>query len=188
MPIARKTLEKYAHLSDTFVETGSHIGNTVEVARQLGFKTIYSVELSRKWYRHCVERFKEFENIHILRGNSAAMLKDILKHAGGPCVIWLDAHYSGGDTACGDLPCPIYDELDAIAQDECKEHTILIDDLRGFGDKKAELLFDVPELSDLTKEGVIERVKAINPDYKISFEDGTHGNTIFKDDILIAKI
>jgi hypothetical protein len=188
MPIARSTLAKFAHLSDTFVETGTHTGQTVETARQLGFKTIYSVELSAKWHTHCVERFKGYEGIHILRGDSAASLKDILKHAAGPCVIWLDAHYSGGDTACGDIPCPIYDELDAIAQDECKEHTILIDDLRGFGEKKAELLFDVPGLEDLSKEGVIERVMAINPNYKISYEDGTHGATIFKDDILVAQL
>jgi hypothetical protein len=187
MPIARSTLEKYAHLSDIFVETGSHTGNTVEVARQLGFKTIYSVELSTKWHKHCVERFKGYDGIHMLHGNSAVMLKNILQQAGKPCVIWLDAHFSGGDTACGDLPCPIYDELDAIAQDKCKEHTILIDDLRGFGEKKAELLFDVPELADLTKEGVIERVKTINPAYTISYEDGTHGNIIFKDDILVAR-
>lgn len=188
MPIARNTLNKYKHLSDTFVETGTHTGNTVEVARQLGFKTIYSVELSDKWYQHCFERFKKYQGIHILHGDSAASLKDILKNVNGPCVIWLDAHYSGGDTACGDLPCPIYNELDVIAADECKEHTILIDDMRGFGPKKAELLFDVPELADLSHEGVVAKVKAINPAYKISFEDGTHGTTIFKDDILVAQL
>lgn len=188
MPIARSTLAKYKHLSDTFIETGTHTGNTVEVARQLGFKNIYSVELSDKWYKHCAERFGGYEGIHILQGDSSEKLKEILSLVDGPCVIWLDAHYSGGDTACGDLPCPIYGELDVIAADKCKEHTILIDDMRGFGPKKAELLFDVPELKDLSQEGVVERVLAVNPNYKISYEDGTHGNTIFKDDILVAQL
>lgn len=78
--------------------------------------------------------------------------------------------------------------MDILAAHPIKTHTILIDDMRAFGPSKKECLFDVEELKDLTQEGVVERVKAINPDYKISYEDGHHGKIVFKNDILVAQV
>ena len=188
MPIAKETLVKYKDLSDIFIETGTHSGKTVEVALSLGFKHIYSIELSDKWFNYCSSLFAKYDNVHILHGDSSTVLKDVLAKIDEPCLFWLDGHFSGGDTACGDLPCPIYNELNAIKEHNTKNHTILIDDMRGFGPKKAELLFDVEELKDLTQEGVVNKVLEINPNYKISYEDGKHDHLVFKDDILVALL
>lgn len=188
MPISKQVLEKYKDKAKIFIETGSHQGNTVEIARQFGFSEIYTVELSDKWFNHCQQRFQSYSNIYVVQGDSSVKLKEILDGVDQPCVIWLDAHYSGGDTALGDTPCPIYQELDVIAQHPIKTHTILIDDMRAFGPQKKECLFDVEELKDLSQEGVTAHVQAINPDYQISYEDGHHGKIVFKNDILVAKV
>lgn len=190
MPISKQVLQKYYPRTEPtiFIETGSHQGNTAEAARQIGFDHIYTIELSDKWFAHCEQRFKSVDNVNVIKGDSSIELKNVLNKIDIPCVIWLDAHWSGGDTALGDIPCPVYRELDVIAQHSVKNHTILIDDMRAFGPKKKECLFDVEELKDLTPEGVVERVLSINPEYQISYEDGHHGKIVFPDDILVATV
>ena len=168
MPISFETLKKYSHRSDTFIETGTHTGATVKLANRVGFKRIYSVELSDKWYEHNKKQFEKHAHIHMIHGNSGSKLSEILSTIDEPCVIWLDAHYSGGDTANSRVP--IYKELEAIKNHHIKTHTILIDDMRGFG------------------QPVVNAVQAINSQYKITYEDGGRGKMFFKDDILVAMV
>ena len=49
-----------------------------------------------------------------------------------PCLFWLDAHYSAGPTAKGEIETPISVELDAALKHSVKEHVVLIDDARCF--------------------------------------------------------
>ena len=49
-----------------------------------------------------------------------------------PVLFWLDGHYSGGDTAKGELDTPVSVELDSILESPVKGHVILIDDARCF--------------------------------------------------------
>lgn len=168
MPISHDTLKKYAKRSDIFIETGTHVGATVSIAQRLRFKRIYSIELSDKWYNHNRIKFLSFENVTIIYGNSGEKLGELLSTIDEPCVIWLDAHYSGGDTAKSRIP--IYDELKAIKNHHIKNHTILIDDMRGFG------------------QPVLDAVVEINPKYQITYEDGARGKMLFKNDILVAMV
>ena len=167
--ITFNTLQKYANRASVFIETGTLTGTTVALANNLGFDGIYSIELSDKWYKHSATRFVNMPHITIIHGNSGEKLGELLLTIDQPCVIWLDAHYSGGDTAKSDLP--LYNELEAIGKHHIKNHTILIDDMRGFG-----------------RPNVEAAVLGINPNYKITYEDGGSSKQVFKDDISVAMV
>ena len=80
------------------------------------------------------KRFESLQDkIHLYQGDSAIQLAGILKQVSGRALIWLDAHYSGKDTARGEMDTPIMAELDLVARQSLEKHIILIDDARGFG-------------------------------------------------------
>ena len=61
-------------------------------------------------------------------------------------IFWLDAHYSGGDTAGTGKKAPVEDELTILMQ--CKEtHCILIDDARFFEAPLSRISGEYPGLS-----------------------------------------
>ncbi len=116
---------------DTFIETGTYHGDMVE-AMKTRFKRIYSIELGDDLYTKACERFRGDKHIHLLHGDSAAVLPQVLRDLHEPAIFWLDAHDSGGDTARGSVITPIESELEALLQHSIKNHVILIDDARDF--------------------------------------------------------
>ncbi|MBS0620566.1 MAG: hypothetical protein JSS61_03800 [Verrucomicrobia bacterium] len=157
-----------------FIESGSYLGDGIQMALNAGFPSIYSIEISDELYARCVERFERIPNVHAICGDSSEVMKSVLENIHEPATFWLDGHYSSGNTEMGDLHCPLLRELDAIASHPIKTHTILIDDIRYFG----EVEFDYIEL-----EQVQAALLKINPSYKFSYEDGHIPN-----DILVAKV
>ncbi len=158
-----------------FIETGSFLGDGVQMALEAGFEQIYSIELAPHYYQHCCSRFASYPNVTILQGNSTTVLPELLKHIDSPATFWLDGHYSCGiNSGKGDTNCPILAELENIRQHPIKTHTILIDDIRLFG----TIHFDFIALKE-----VIGKILTINPNYKICFEDGVVPN-----DVLVAYI
>lgn len=115
----------------TLVETGTFQGNMVFVMRRQ-FRRIFSIELDQVLYEHAKQRFATMPHITILHGDSSFTLAEILSDINTPCLFWLDAHYSGGVTARGDLETPIVRELRCILDHHVKTHIILIDDARCF--------------------------------------------------------
>lgn len=67
-----------------------------------------------------------------MHGDSGKILPEILASLNKPCLFWLDAHYSDGITAKGDVETPIVSELEAIFNHSIQSHVILIDDARCF--------------------------------------------------------
>ncbi len=112
---------------DTLVETGTYLGDMVYAMKDR-FRDIYSIELSDDLHSRAQKSFKRYHHIHLLPGDSGAVLPKVLDQVTGPCLFWLDGHYSGGITALGDLRCPVRKELDAICRHPTKNHVILIDD------------------------------------------------------------
>lgn len=164
---------KYAYNS-TFIETGTWYGSGIEAALNSGFKKIYSIELSNDLYEYNKNKFKNFSNITIIKGDSKEKIKDILNILNERATFWLDAHGCGGKSSYSDTYTALIGELDAISKHHIKNHTILIDDVR---------LFATGEMDFISKESVIEMLKTINPNYKIYFIDCG-----FKNDILVAEI
>ena len=116
---------------DTFVETGTYLGDTVYAMRRV-CKKIFSIELSKELAKKARLRFSRYTNIQILEGDSTAILPQILKSIDTPCLFWLDAHFSGDVTVVGSSPTPILEEVKAIIEHSVKGHVIMVDDARLF--------------------------------------------------------
>jgi hypothetical protein len=127
---------------NVLIETGTFRGEMVEAQRR-NFKKIYSIELSHELYETALSKFKRFDHIHLIEGDSSEMLKEVMSQINEPCLFWLDGHYSGGDTAKGKLNCPIYGELDTIFSKPF-DHVLVIDDANDFNGT-----LDYPKIEEL---------------------------------------
>jgi hypothetical protein len=136
--LKRQTVRRYgeAYKMDTLIETGTYLGEMVE-AQRLHFRRIVSVELDPTLAKRARRLFHGRTEIEIREGDSARELPTILATLDRPALFWLDAHYSGGMTAKGDVETPIGTELRCIlAHDFGDRHVILIDDARLFNGTK----------------------------------------------------
>ena len=117
---------------DVFIETGTYKGRMI-YAVMPHIPEIYSIELDQTHFRNAERRFAGYSNIHIIQGQSGQVLPEILKNIDAKCLFWLDAHFSGGSTAKGDLRTPIMQEIECILRHKrAAEHIVLIDDARLF--------------------------------------------------------
>jgi hypothetical protein len=122
--------EKFA--PPVFIETGTYTGHMV-YAMINKFEEIYSIELDEALAKKAKKKFAGYRHVHILQGESGQILPEILKDVEKSCLFWLDAHFSGGPTARGELETPIIQELKCIINHPKKEsHILLIDDARCF--------------------------------------------------------
>ena len=79
---------------DTFVETGTYMGQTAANAATI-FKAVYTVELHPAIYAQAKNFLSRYTNVNVYHGNSADVLRTILPTIDGKIVLWLDAHYCG---------------------------------------------------------------------------------------------
>ena len=176
--IRSSLLEKYA-VGNTFVETGCQEGWTFYTALDFGFEEIYGIELHPDLCYITAQKFIDNENVYVMLGESPDILAKICPELTEPATFWLDAHVSGPDMPGGKYgPCPLLLELEAIKTSPCKDHVILIDDIR---------LMNTYEWDYLDKQEVINALLDINPNYQITYEDGEEDGTL-PNDILIASI
>lgn len=130
---------KSRYKCNTMVETGTYLGDTVEVMRT-HFKNVFSIELSVELAQRAQKRFAKQDNVTIVQGDSGKMLKEIYPTLEQPVLFWLDGHYSGVTsvdgqdmaTGKGELDTPIVQELEGLLKDGIKNNVILIDDARLF--------------------------------------------------------
>ena len=170
MPILSKQLKKFNY-NNIFIETGTGGGIGTLTAVEAGFKSIYTIEFYDTRREIAEERLKDYDFVKMYRGDSGAILKEILTDINEPITFWLDAHYSGGIGPLADT-CPILKELDIIRNHYIKNHTILIDDIRCF--RKG-----IKKWNSITLEQIISK---IDPIYDIYYIDGYTEN-----DILVAE-
>lgn len=133
----RKVIKDYAsqYGCRKLIETGTYYGGTIE-SQLTNFDSIASVELSEELYNKAKVKFQNIESVHLYLGDSGKQLGRIIDDldASENSIFWLDGHYSGGETACGEIETPIMKELSIIAQ-KCSSGVILIDDARCFTGK-----------------------------------------------------
>lgn len=130
----REVLRAYAKQFGlrSFVETGTFLGDTVAALEDV-FQVIHTIELSPELSRQARQRFAEKPHIHVVEGDAGTRLTEILPSLPGPCLFWLDAHYSAGFTARAGQDTPIKQELSSIAKLRPEgRDVILIDDARCF--------------------------------------------------------
>jgi tetratricopeptide (TPR) repeat protein len=128
------TVASYVKVSGyrRFVETGTLFGGTVATISNYDVQCD-TIELSPHFYEKARLQFANTPNVRVHFGDSGRVLPELLRAIDEPCVFWLDGHYSEGPTAKGDKDSPILEEFAAILNHPIRDHIILIDDIRCFG-------------------------------------------------------
>jgi hypothetical protein len=137
-----RTVRKYAKQYGlrSLVETGTYRGGMIATVKR-DFDEIYSIELSDKLHAVARERFAKDKHVTLICGDSGEELPRVVERLACPALFWLDAHYSGGETAKGIEGNPIMREIACVLKDR-KAHVILVDDMRLFG---ADPAYPTPE-------------------------------------------
>tara|TARA_R100000742_G_C4275470_1_gene95960 strand:- start:792 stop:1334 length:543 start_codon:yes stop_codon:yes gene_type:complete len=129
-----------------FVETGTHLGGSVDVALELGFEKVLSCEFLKDRFDYCMNKFRDDDNVYLWHGSSISCFPVMMSEIDQKSLFWLDAHAEGGGV-------PTLEELDFISELPIKNHSILID--------------DVPVYFSETKQQLKDKILSINPDYTI---------------------
>jgi hypothetical protein len=166
---------------DTFIETGSHYGDTISRAL-MRFRDIYSIELCQSYHEGCKSRFSDFKKrVNLYLGDSAVRMADVVEKVHDQkCLVFLDAHYScesdatlverGSTEMIGHHQCPAEGELEALKK---LSHSpiIIIDNIQMFEFSSA---MHNEHLDRLNRDEwpefdvLIQKLKEIDPTYVTS--------------------
>jgi len=160
----------------TFIESGTFVGRSIQLALECQFNEIISVEISRENFEFAHSRFKENKNVKIIHGDSYTEFPNICKNLNKRSIFWLDGHFDVFSDTMGFMKCPILKELESISNSSVKNHIIMIDDVRVFGNTTH---CDWGE--EIKLNNIIQCIKNINFNYKISYEKGC-----IDSDVLVA--
>lgn len=153
----RQLFVKYKGNHNLFFETGTHKGDGVSIALNIGFNEVVSVEILPEFYQACLLKFEEQikENkVHLFLGDSNVLMNEMLELVKEPSLIFLDGHFNDGT--------PLWGELEILKNHFIKNHTIIVDDMPNyFGNGMA----------------VKEKLLEINPDYLFEYEDSLNVGT-----------
>jgi hypothetical protein len=111
------------------VETGTYLG---EGARRLAriFPKVITIELSDEMCAQAQSALRAERSIEVLCGDSRSVLPELVDPAAAT-LFFLDGHWSAGNTACGDLECPVLAELEVLRGGNPND-CFVIDDARYF--------------------------------------------------------
>ena len=80
-PLTRKELfNKYKLDNKIFFETGTHKGESVQTALDLGFEKVVTVELIHNFFNECAFKFIDKPNVNLFYGHSNDELEHIKNH------------------------------------------------------------------------------------------------------------
>lgn len=181
MPLKNNTLLFFKH-GNIFIETGTLYGDGIQKALDAGFKRVISIDIDPAIVEAATKQFAGRPEVLIILGDSKKALAEQLVYIKEPCTFWLDAHWDMGPV-CGEVICPLYDELTAIKNHPIKTHRILIDDMRIVGNPHHHWGKTVQ------KESIIAMLKEINPNYSIAYTPGDlgpNGGGEVASDIMVA--
>src|SRR4030095_15938893 len=74
----------------TFVETGTHVGNTAKWAAK-HFDRVITIEVSEDLYCRAKKELCELPNVDLRLGPSPTILRSIVETLKAPALFWLDA-------------------------------------------------------------------------------------------------
>ena len=166
-------IKKY--ISPYFFETGTANADAVRLALEVGFEKIFTIEIDPILYNKNVKKYKKEiadGRVFMFLGDTFELMPQIIdKYIDKPCTFWLDAHQDFGPG--GVKMCPLVEEIEYIKKSSLK-HILLIDDRRMFGTWWGE---------GINENLIISKIKELNSNYSIFYEDGH-----IPEDIIAAKI
>jgi hypothetical protein len=182
MPLKNNTLTFFKH-GNIFIETGTLYGDGIKKALDAGFGRVISIDIDPAIVEAAKKQFANaHQRVEIILGDSKKALAETISTINEPCTFWLDAHWDMGPV-CGEVICPLYDELTAIKNHPIKNHRILIDDMRIIGNPHHHWGKTVQ------KDAIIAMLKQINPNYSIAYTPGdlgSDGGGEIASDIMVA--
>ena len=115
------------------IETGTFLGVTSARCARV-FDRVVTVELDARLAMRARAYLRRFPNVEVLQGEATTLLPQIIARDDvREVVVFLDAHYSGGETAQGIVPEPAVAELEILAQYADRICGVVVDDFRLFG-------------------------------------------------------
>lgn len=138
-----------------WIETGTLHGDTAQHLNELG-NNVVTIEASKFWFEEAEKRFLKNPQVTPVYGESndvlAKVIMGLLESGVREISLFLDGHYSGGNTFQGTKDTPIVKELEIIESflERIETISVFIDDIRLFS-KFNTTHGDYPELSYLTQ-------------------------------------
>jgi hypothetical protein len=115
------------------IESGTFLGVTAGRCAS-AFERVLTIELDAKLASQAAAYLRRFSNVEVIQGDALKILPQIIgRDDANRAVVFLDGHFSGGDTALGEMPEPAIQELAILAQHKERICGIVVDDFRLFG-------------------------------------------------------
>jgi hypothetical protein len=160
-------IKKY--MQPIYVETGCSAGDGLGRAIEAGVGTLFGIEPFDQTMGRCKKEYGPVA--HLFEGTSERFMNDVVLKVDAckeRAIFFLDAHFEGPSDKS-----PLPYEFSTIFKAKRKDHIIMVDDVRLFGN-------EIP----VTLHGVLGMIDRINSMYKICYEDSnTH-----KEDVLVAYL
>ena len=142
-----------------FIESGTYMAETVMALEQY-FSNLYTIEIKKEFYENTKNKYKG-DKIHFYLGDSGTVLGEILPNINGKSILFLDGHWSAGNTGKGEKKdCPLYEELTSIITHHKDDAIIIIDDVKLFGmGPNNKNKYDICNWEDINVENILKIVK-----------------------------
>jgi len=129
--VKHAVMRRHSMKEATWIETGTHLGETAEILAGISNRVI-TLEPSSHYYALAIKRLSGFSNVEVINKSSEEYFGALIERQSGSLCLWLDGHYSGGETFRGARDTPLALELQAIKSNRKRFESlvVLIDDFR----------------------------------------------------------
>lgn len=115
------------------IESGTYLGVTARRCSK-AFEHVLTIELDPKLATEAAAYLSSLHNVEVLQGDATRLLPEIIaRDVAREAVVFLDGHFSGGETALGEVSEPAILEMEILARHSDRICGIVVDDFRLFG-------------------------------------------------------